>query len=169
MSESDLIRSARFHNERKKDWKELEDLLAKVQRGGLGNLSFHQANRLSALYRQAMHSLSLAREISMDRALHEYLESLCTRSYLAVYAPRDTLRELVKRYFTVSAPRAVRKCKWVILLSALFMVLGGVVGFGLTQSDNSWYHSFVPGGLSKGRGPAFTGPIGVLFNHTVCP
>jgi len=149
----DLIRSARFRAEREEDWRRLSALTMQVEKRGLGSLSFAESLALSTLYRQTMNALSLAREISLDRALLDYLENLCTRAYLAVYAPRETMAGIVGRYFRTSAPKAVRRSWLMILIAALLMAAGAVSAFLLTTADPSWYYAFVPQGLAGGRGP----------------
>lgn len=168
MSDSETIRSLRFRQSREADWRKLEGLLETVEKRGLSGLDFSQADELSLLYRQAMNSLSLAREVSLDKALLDYLGSLCVRSYLAVYAPRETLSGLVARFFRSSAPRALRR-SWVALLVAFFLMLaGGLAGFWLTASDPSWYYAFVPGGLGGQRGPEASEEMlrSVLYSQT---
>ncbi|MFD0916805.1 stage II sporulation protein M [Pseudahrensia aquimaris] len=168
MSTEDLMRSARFRKEREQEWKRLSDLVTRVEKSGVQNLGFEDAERLTALYRQAMNSLSLAREISLDRALLTYLESLCARAYLAVYAPRDTLVGLVGRYFKSSAPQAVRRSWLAFLLAFIAMASGATLAYFLTLQDSSWYYSFVPGGLAGGRGPDATAEYlrGVIYDDT---
>ncbi len=151
--DADLIRSARFRKEREGDWKRLGVLLVRVEKRGLEELSFQEASELTALYRQSLNSLSLAREISLDSALLDYLQSLCARAYLAVYAPRDSIANVVGRFFSASGPQAVRRSWLAILLVFIFMVFGGLAAYWLTKADSSWYYSFVGGGLSGGRGP----------------
>ena len=151
--EADLIRSARFRKERETDWSRLDILLSRVERRGVEELSFSEASELSSLYRQSMNSLSLAREISLDSALLDYLQSLCTRAFLAVYAPRDRVMNVVARFFTSSGPQAVRRSWISLLLVFIFMMFGALVAYWLTRADSSWYYSFVGGGMSGGRGP----------------
>lgn len=153
MSEVELIRSLRFRKEREAGWKKLEKLLGQVERHGLPNLSFAEADQLAVLYRQAVNSLSLAREISLDKALLDYLDNLCARSYLTVYAPRESVRGLFFRFVRAGGPQAIRRSWVVILVSGLLMAIGAFVGYWLTISDPSWYYAFVPRGLSGGRGP----------------
>ena len=151
--DTDLIRSARFRKEREGDWKRLGVLLVRVEKRGLEELSFQEASELTALYRQSMNSLSLAREISLDNALLEYLQNLCARAYLAVYAPRNSIMNVVGRFFTASGPQAVRRSWLAILLVFIFMAFGVFVAYWLTKADSSWYYSFVGSGYSGGRGP----------------
>ena len=51
--------------------------------------------RLPGLHRAALSSLSVARAISLDRNVVEYLEMLATRAHFAVYGTKRHLREAV--------------------------------------------------------------------------
>ena len=152
-AEVELIRSARFRKEREGEWKRLSDLVLRVEKKGLSGLTFDESLELTGLYRQSVNSLSLAREISLDQALLHYLESLTTRAYLAVYAPRATLVGLVGRFFRTGAPQAIRRSWLHILVAALLLFGGAFAAYFLTIADPTWYYAFVPGGLSGGRGP----------------
>ncbi|MEM9429830.1 MAG: stage II sporulation protein M, partial [Pseudomonadota bacterium] len=83
----EALRSARFRSEREAGWTRLDALVTKVERRGLARLDYDEAEELAGLYRNTVNALSLAREISLDRALLTYLEALAARAYLAVYAP----------------------------------------------------------------------------------
>ena len=109
MSDADLMRSARFRKEREAGWQRLEALVSRAERDGLQRMEFAEARDLAALYRQATTSLAIAREISLDRALLTYLEALTARAYLSVYAPQERLGGLFRKFFTQSAPQAIRR------------------------------------------------------------
>ncbi|MCH2077818.1 MAG: stage II sporulation protein M [Rhodobacteraceae bacterium] len=148
-----LMRSARFRAEREKDWKKLEDLVTFAEAGGVQSLSFEQSRDLAALYRQATTSLAIAREISLDKALLAYLEALAARAYLSVYAPQERLGGLFTRFFTHSAPQAMRRC-WPFLLAGFAcMGLGFLVGYLLYLENSEWFYVFMPPGLAGDRGP----------------
>ena len=123
-----LIRSARFRKEREADWQRLEVLVTKAERGGAQSLGFDEARDLAALYRQATTSLAIAREISLDKALLAYLEALAARAYLSVYAPQERLGGIFTRFFTQSAPRAMRQSWFFVLMGFLCLGLGAFVG-----------------------------------------
>ena len=146
------IRSARFRAERQDGWRALEALVSRVERRGARSLSFDEAQQLASLYRQAMASLSLAREISLDRALLVYLDALCARAYLAVYAPQENLRGLITRTLVVGIPSAARRCFPVIALGFLILILGTLMGWLLFQQDPLWYNTVMPEGMASGRG-----------------
>ena len=149
----DLIRSARFRRDREPGWRRLATLVETVERNGLRSLSYEETLELSNLYRQAMNALSVARTISLDKALLLYLDRLCARAYLVVYAPQESLRESFVRLFTTGIPRAVRRTRLALAIGFLALVLGVICGYLLCLQDPSWYDSFVPAQLAGERGP----------------
>jgi uncharacterized membrane protein SpoIIM required for sporulation len=147
------LRSARFRAEREDDWRRLESLVTQAERRGLQRMDFTAARDLAASYRRATTSLAIAREISLDRALLDYLEALTARAYLCVYAPQERLGGLVRRFFTASAPQALRR-SWIFILAGfLCMALGGLTGYLLYVENPSWYFVFLPPELAGGRTP----------------
>lgn len=147
------LRSARFREEREQDWVRLEELVTRAERGGVQSLRFEEARDLAALYRQATTSLAIAREISLDKALLHYLDALAARAYLSVYAPQERLGGVVGRFFTTSAPQAMRRSWAFILAGFLCMGLGALAGYLLYLENSAWYYTFMPSGLAGGRGP----------------
>ncbi|QHQ37248.1 stage II sporulation protein M [Algicella marina] len=146
------IRSARFRAEREDDWIRLDGLVTRVEKRGLSNLSFDEARELASLYRNTVNALSLAREISLDRALHAYLEALAARAYLAVYAPKKALGGMLWQLFSRGIPQAVRRSGFVLVMAFATMILGGVAGYLLFLEDPTWFNTIVPGGLAGERG-----------------
>ncbi|MEJ6393565.1 stage II sporulation protein M [Gymnodinialimonas sp. 2305UL16-5] len=153
METAQLMRSARFRAEREDSWRKLEALVEEAERRGLHRMEFDAAKELAALYRQVTTSLAIAREISLDRALLDYLEALTARAYLSVYAPQERLGGIVGRFFTQSAPQAMRRNWAYVVAGIMAMFLGAVVGYLLYLEDPSWFYVFIPGELAQGRGP----------------
>jgi uncharacterized membrane protein SpoIIM required for sporulation len=149
-----LLKSAAFRAEREGSWRELEALVVALEKGGTRALSPVELARLPALYRAALSSLSVARAISLDRNVVEYLESLSGRAYLAVYGTRRRLREALGDFFVRRFPRAVRAHAWHVAIAAALLVLGSVTGFALTASDAERFYAFVDPMYAQGRGPA---------------
>ncbi len=149
----ETIRSSRFRLERESDWLRLQAILDQAERRGVKSLAFQDARDLVTLYRQAVNALSVAREISLDSAIVAYLESLCARAYLVVYAPRASIRGIVSRFFRQGAPLAFRRSGIELVIAFVLMVLGGVAAFALTRTDPTWFYAFVPESLAAGRGP----------------
>ena len=79
MAELDL-KSHRFRLEREADWRRLESLLRRVEQGSARSLSYDEMVALPGLYRSTLSSLSVARAISLDRSVVDYLEGLSARA-----------------------------------------------------------------------------------------
>lgn len=153
MDQTGLMRSARFRAEREGDWRLLEDLVAQAEQRGLHRMDYAAARDLAASYRRATTSLAIAREISLDKALLEYLEALTARAYLCVYAPQERLGDLLRRFFTASAPQALRRSWAFVALGFLCMGLGVLAGYLLYLENAAWYFVFIPAELAGGRTP----------------
>ena len=149
--QTSLLRSARFRAEREADWQLLEKLVDETERRGLHRMSFAAARDLAASYRRATTSLAIAREISLDRALLDYLEALTARAYLCVYAPQERIGGLVRRFFSSSAPQAIRRSWIFVAIGFLCMGLGALTGFLLYFENEAWYFVFLPPELAGGR------------------
>ena len=148
-----LLKSQRFRAEREADWRRLEGLLKDLEAGHRKRLSDDDVIALPVLYRATLSSLSMARSISLDRNLVEYLESLSTRAYFFVYGARTTLGEQAASFFLRDWPAAVRDLWRETWVSAALGVLGTVAAFVLTLRAPEWFYVFVPRELAGGRGP----------------
>jgi len=150
------LKSHRFRAEREEDWRRLERLLDRAQKKGLRKLAPAELLELPVLYRQALSSLSVARAISLDQALIDYLEALSTRAYFFVYGARASGWARIGGFFRRDWPQAVRAIWRETLAAVLVTVLTAIVAYGLVMREPEWFHSFVPGGLAAGREPGAT-------------
>jgi len=148
-----ILKSQRFRSEREADWKRLESLLALLEAGKRRSLTADDVIALPVLYRATLSSLSVARSISLDRNLTDYLESLCTRAYFFVYGNRVTLGERLAGFFLCDWPQAVRTLWRETLVSAALTILAAVVAFEVTLKRPAFYYVFVPRALAGPRGP----------------
>lgn len=147
------LKSQRFRAEREEDWRRLERLLERAQGGGLKKLRPKELLELPILYRQALSSLSVARAISLDRSLIDYLESLCARAYFFVYGARANPWTRIAGFFRQDWPAAVRGIWRETLVAALLMAAGALVAFGLVMREPGWFYGFVDPALAQGREP----------------
>ena len=150
------LKSHRFRAEREQDWRRLERLLDRAQKSGLRKLTLAELLELPILYRQALSSLSVARAISLDQALIDYLEALSTRAYFFVYGARASAWARIGGFFRRDWPQAVRAIWRETLAAVLVTVLTAAVAFGLVMREPAWFHSFVPAELAAGREPGTT-------------
>jgi uncharacterized membrane protein SpoIIM required for sporulation len=147
------LKSRRFRLEREADWRRLEELLNRFERGRNSSLTDDDVIAIPLLYRAALSSLSMARAISLDKNLVAYLESLCTRAYFCVYSARTTVAERVVRFFAHDWREAVQTAWRETLISGGLTLLGAIAAFILVQQAPDWFASFVPDSLSGGRTP----------------
>jgi len=147
------LRSSRFRQEREAQWAELEAIIKRFESGGAKKLSDEQLLALPKLYRAALSSLSVARATSLDQGVVTYLESLCARSYYALYGSPGQLGPRMVAFFKSGWPSAVRKLWPETLVSGLIFFLGTLVAFLLVNSNPEWFYNFVPEMFSGGRGP----------------
>jgi uncharacterized membrane protein SpoIIM required for sporulation len=150
------LKSHRFRAEREQDWRRLERLLERAERAGVRKLRPEELLELPVLYRQALSSLSVARAISLDQGLVDYLEALCARAYFFVYGARTNVWARLAGFFRRDWPAAVRGLWRETLVAAAITALAAAVAFVLVLRDPEWFNSFVPEALSGGRNPQAT-------------
>lgn len=154
--ESAALRSDRFRLEREGDWRRLEDIVKRMERGGLRRVGDEELLALPTLYRTAASSLSVARETSLDAATLRYLESLVQRAWFQVYGPRKGFFGWLREFLMGGWSRAVREI-WLDICVALFvMVAGTIVGWLLVAQDTDWYYRLVPTQFTDSRVPGAT-------------
>ena len=143
--------SRRFRAAREGEWRRLEEILTRAEKGSLRRLSDEDLLALPILYRGALSSLSVARETSLDLELVTYLEGLCARAYFFVYGVRTRAGRRILDFFARDWPVAVQGLWKETLASLLLMIVGALAGYVLVQSDPLWFNSFVPAELASGR------------------
>ena len=151
--ESAALRSDRFRLEREADWKRLEAIVTRMEKGRIRGISDEDLLALPGLYRTVASSLSIARETSLDAATLAYLEALVQRAWFVVYGPRTSLWEWFRGFLGGGWSAAVRAI-WVdILIAFAVMVAGTAVGWLLVSHDPEWYFALVPKQFGDGRVP----------------
>lgn len=148
-----LARSVEFRKQREQSWQELEQIVSKIEGGGLDAASAEELSRLPHLYRQTLSALNVARSFSLDRNLLIYLESLSSRAYVAVYSTRSrpfsALGEFVWRGF----PLAVYQARRHVGVAGLVLGMGVLVAMVMVLDEPDAFHTFVAAGYAQGRGP----------------
>ena len=148
-----VLRSRRFRDAREGDWRALERLLDRLERGSLNRFTDAELTELPTLYRSALSSLSTARGVSLDQALQDYLEALCARAYFVVYGVRARPLAGVMRFFAWGWPAAVRRLGRETLASGGILILGALGAFLLVRAQPDWFSGLIPGDMVQGRGP----------------
>ncbi|WP_428156501.1 stage II sporulation protein M [Brevundimonas sp.] len=151
---SGLLKSQRFRQAREEDWRRLERLMDKAEKGSASKLTDAEILAVPVLYRSTLSALSVARETSLDQGLIDYLETLSARAYFFVYGSRATIQDRLVAFFRTDWPAAVRGLWRETLISTALMLLGALVGAWLVMHEPEWFYAFVPADLSGGRDPA---------------
>lgn len=146
-------RSAQFRKEREASWFALEALVERAEKRGLRQMSYEDAQALSSRYKEAVNALSVARAISLDKALLAYLDALCARAYLVVYAPQESLTQAIGHLFAHGIPNAARRSARIFLVAVAVMALGALCGILLCAQDPAWFFTFVPQSMAGQRIP----------------
>ncbi|MEO0690623.1 MAG: stage II sporulation protein M [Pseudomonadota bacterium] len=151
--EGAALRSDRFRLEREGDWRKLENIVSRMESGGLRRIDDADLLALPTLYRTAASSLAVARETSLDLATLRYLEGLVQRAWFQVYGPRKGLFGWLREFLFGGWSRAVQAI-WLDICIALFVMLSGAfVGWLLVDQDREWYYRLVSEGMAQGRVP----------------
>ncbi len=156
MADDFRLKSTVFRQEREPSWRELEALVQRWESRGLRGLSATQALRLPLLYRAALSSLSVARSISLDRNLSDYLESLSARAYFCVHGVHTAPLAAVRTFFFRQFPDAIRQSAWAIGLAILIFTAGIATGLILTLINDDWFFAFVSSAMAGDRTPDST-------------
>jgi len=150
------LKSFHFRREREANWRALEELVGRAEKRGVKSLSPAELERLPSLYFATLSSLSVARSISLDRNVVEYLESLAGRAYFLVYGARSNLLSAIVDFFARRFPAAVRSLKMPFAIAVLAFVIGAIAGYVLVSGNPDWYYSFVGEDMAGGRTPTAT-------------
>jgi uncharacterized membrane protein SpoIIM required for sporulation len=147
------LKSFHFRREREATWRALDDMVGRAEKRGVKTLSSTELVRLPSLYFATLSSLSVARSISLDRNVVEYLESLASRSFFLVYGSRTNLWEAIIDFFVWRLPAAVRRLRGPLAIAVLAFLAGVLAGYVLTAANADWYYSFIDEDLAGGRTP----------------
>jgi uncharacterized membrane protein SpoIIM required for sporulation len=147
------LKSLRFRQEREAGWSELERLVNTYEKSGVKGLSDDEILAAPVLYRSTLSALSVARSTSLDRAVIDYLESLCARGYFFIYGSRATAWEKLTSFFRVDWHGAVRELWKETAVSGVLLMVGVLMAVALFSQSTEWYFAFVPEDLAGGRDP----------------
>ncbi len=143
--------TAAFRREREETWHAFEQLLVRLERGSLRQLSDDELLALPRLYRATLSSLSIARSTILDAALVAYLEALAQRGYFLLYGVRESRLARLGQFFRDGWPRAVRALWRETLVMLALLALAAGSAWWLVAHDPAWYERLIPSEMSQGR------------------
>jgi uncharacterized membrane protein SpoIIM required for sporulation len=157
--ETAALRSDRFRLEREADWKRLEAIVTRMEKGRLRGISDEDLLALPGLYRTVASGLSIARETSLDAATLGYLEALVQRAWFVVYGPRSSLWTWLRGFLGGGWSAAVRAIWLDVLIALAVMVAGAVVGWLLVSHDPEWFYAMVGREMAGPRVPGASAQV----------
>ena len=125
---------AAFLQQRRSDWKRLEEILQHVEGSGLSSLDDEQAVEFGRLYRRTASDLNQSQTFVSGEATERYLNDLVARAYLAIYGKTRLDLFGLLRYLLRGYPAVFRRYLPQFLLATFLFAAGGVFGYLV-----SWY------------------------------
>src|SRR5262245_41069573 len=134
---------ASFLQQRRPDWKRLEEILTHVAGSGLSSLDDEQAIEFCRLYLRSASDLNQAQTFVSGEATERYLNDLVARAYLAIYGKTriDVLGLL--RYLFWGYPAVFRRYLPHFLLATLLFAAGTVFGYLASWYDKEAARAFL--------------------------
>ncbi|MBD3673258.1 MAG: stage II sporulation protein M [Planctomycetaceae bacterium] len=124
-----------FTARNKKDWEELEGLLAIAEKK-LRRLSASDVIRLETLYRRVTVQLAQVATRTRDHSLHEYLNRLSSRAHAVIYLPpKQSMFAGMIDFISTGFARLIAR-HWRAHLISLALLLGGLL-LGYIASMNN--------------------------------
>lgn len=130
---------------REQSWKQLDDLLKRVERQGLKSLNAREIETLASLYRSVSADLARARTQQVGELIVQNLQSLTTRSYSQIYqGSRRQEWQAVWDFVWWGFPAAVQRSTGYIALSMFLFCVAGLVSWWLAWHDPTFMALIVP-------------------------
>src|SRR5262245_30761948 len=124
-----------FLQQRRPEWRELEELLERVEGSGLASLDDDQAVAFGRLYRRAASDLNQAQTFVRGESTVRYLNDLVARCYLVIYGrPRVRFWSLLV-HFLWEYPAIFRRNLHHFLLATVVFFAGAAIGFLASYFD----------------------------------
>ncbi len=99
----------RFIDDRKDNWRRLEDLLGLLRGTSLKGLSKIEVREFGELYRRAATDLAIARAETRDPKLINYLNSLVIRAHGKIYRAEGEGAGIIRKFFLHEFPATFRR------------------------------------------------------------
>ncbi|HYV36974.1 MAG TPA: stage II sporulation protein M [Gemmataceae bacterium] len=125
-----------FIDQRRPQWRELQQLLETVEGSGLRTLDPDQAVQFATLYRRAASDLNQAQTFITGEGTVQYLNDLVARCYFIIHARRDPKIGSVLRAIFLGYPAVFRRCLPQFLLATALFFMGAIFGYAASTLDS---------------------------------
>ncbi len=135
----------RWINRKDPLWKELEELLQKIDKQGFKSLSAAEVRSLSSLYRTVSADLARARTHQLGQTLTHNLQRLTSRAYSQVYqGSRRQDWQAARDFVLWGFPQVVQEAGIYIGLATAMVLLGAIVAWWYAWRDPAFMGLVVP-------------------------
>ncbi len=171
-----------FLQQRRPDWRRLEEILERVENSGPLLLSDDEAVTFGRLYRRTASDLNQAQTFVSGEATVRFLNDLVARAYLAIYG-NDPVRPWAAIVWLIRAyPAVFRRNLRPLGLATLLCILGAAFGYLVSRFDPATARAhLLPSGMSmiqpRGEGEGDPTPLqstgdfaafsSLLFTHNL--
>lgn len=149
----------RYINEKRGVWEELEEILVRIDRGGLRALSPGELRRLGELYRRTASHLAYAKVHFPGSGTVTYLNQLVARAHSRVYLSAPASARDILGFFRNIFPQAFRRASLSIGLAASIFLLGSIAGYVAIALDPNLAEALVPENIRNFTAQAREGEI----------
>jgi len=126
-------------------WQQLDALLRRVERRGIGKLTSKEIGELGRFYRAATSDLAYAQGRGFDRSLIEYLNRCVARAHAQVYAraPESSFARIADFYARIF-PQEVRRSAPYIGICTAITIACAVVAYVLVRNHPADAYALLP-------------------------
>lgn len=137
---------------REPNWKQLDELLTRIEKRGLRSLSTEEIKRLASLYRSVSADLARARthQTLVGNTLVQDLQRLTSRSYSQVYQgsrKQDWQRAI--EFYKWELPEVVQNTIAYTAIATGLFLLGGLIAWWFSWRDPQFLEMVVPDHLIR--------------------
>jgi uncharacterized membrane protein SpoIIM required for sporulation len=132
---------------REPNWKQLDELLTRIEKRGLRSLSTQEIKNLASLYRSVSADLARARtnQVQVGNTLVQDLQRLTSRGYSQIYqGSRKQDWKTAIDFYKWGLPAAVRETFGYTAVSTGIFLLGGLIAWWFSWRDPQFLEMIVP-------------------------
>ncbi len=123
---------------REKEWKQLQELLSKVEAGGLKRLNESELSSFVKLYRMASTDLSYLQTHFRESRYTTYLNHLLSRCHNYIQIQDRSSAQKLKHFFSSGFPGLLFREKNLFILATLTFVLASLFAFFSIYMETPW-------------------------------
>ncbi len=140
-----IIDLEKFIRQERPTWRELEEMVARLEDDPWAAMNLKEAQRFHYLYERTTSDLARLSTFASDPDLNRYLESLVGRAYALIHDLREKPRRIgVWNWFFGTVPRVFRRHWRAFIVASVALFLGVLFGAGVIVADEEMRRVLMP-------------------------